>query len=316
MRRAAVVLVAVVACGQDARTTAAIAARQAAEAEAAKRAAAVRAVPDGTGVARATGHTLDAATLLREVFGATPGLGPLFAGVQLGAPASGFLPDDARARIEAFKAATGATVEFAFGDRLDRIVVSGEVADPIDPALVRSELTARWGRPIPLGDDDQAWLDEATSTRMRMTVVDDTITIGYEAYATLRRLIAPANPDRFGFEPVPLLGRPVAEVLPSLPGALRNGWHLTWRMPPLADGVKGLELFIGLDRAEHVNRLVAELPAAECDPIRATVAIKFGRAPAVDDDGQGTTVARWRAVGRTTSVGCSDGVTSIVVETR
>lgn len=312
MSRAAVGLLVLAACGQDAPPAADVAA----QAEAARRAAAVRAVPNGAGVAPATGHTLDVAIVLRDVLAPQPGLGPVFAGVQLGAPGSGFLSEPARTRIEAFKAATGATVYFDFAAQLDRITVSGALGDAAAGERLIDELTARWGRPLTLGPTDVVWRDEATSTRLRVTTTDEAqVTIAAEPYSTARRLIAPANPDRFGFEPQALLGRPLGEVLPVLPAATRTARAYTWYLPPMADGRRPLEPALVVDADDRVIRIALPIVPGDCADVVAQVTAKLGAAAQRFEDA-GVPITRWKARDRVVDVSCNDDLVIVVAELR
>jgi hypothetical protein len=137
-------------------------------------------------------HRLEA---LPQVFGARPGQpGPLLAGVHFDYDLA--VPDDARARISDFDIATDGHV-YIFANSFPGVTVDFGSDDGVVDAITRA-----WG-PSPAGT---VWVDEQDRVTASLFHDHGLASVSWQTFQTVDDLIKPSDPDRFGFEPTPLVG--------------------------------------------------------------------------------------------------------------
>jgi hypothetical protein len=152
-----------------------------------------------------------------QLFGAGLAVpGPLFDGIALGAPSTDFLPEAARARLEAFRQAHGIEIDFDFDER----ELLGIRFSAPDAATLTAVLTARWGGPSPDGSDAY-WIGE-DNRRLVVTTVADRADVMWSRYQSVNELISPGDKAKLGVEPFPLLGARLEKVAAALGSRLEE----------------------------------------------------------------------------------------------
>jgi hypothetical protein len=227
------------------------------------------------------------AAAIDQLFGATLAVpGPLFDGVALGAPSTDFLPEAARARLEAFRRAHGVEIDFDFDER----ELLGIRFGAPDAAALTAALTARWGGPVADGSDAY-WIGE-DNRRLVVTTVADRADVIWSRYQSVDELISPGDKAKLGVEPFPLLGArfdKVADVLGSrLVESPDYADQYQWRSPglPTSDGdtVTTIAVEDGV-----ITELVVETSGRHATELLAALHGKLGEPASHDGD-----LWRWR----------------------
>jgi hypothetical protein len=176
------------------------------------------------------------AAAIDQLFGATAAApGPLFEGIALGAASTDFLPEAARARLEAFRRAHGVEVDFDFDERE---LLGFRFSAPAAGALTAA-LTARWGPAVQDGSDAY-WIGDRS--RLVVTTVADRADLLWTRFQSVDELVTPSDRTRLGVEPFPVLGARLDKVAAALGSRLEESPDYAdqyqWRSPglPLADG--------------------------------------------------------------------------------
>jgi len=217
-----------------------------------------------------------------QLLGPTAGtLGPLFDGVRLGAASTDFLPDAARGRIEAFKAAHGASIDFDFDER-ELLAVR---ASAPGAAAVLDAIQARWGAPA-AGGPRAVWVD-GHGGRMSYEGTDGVAALTWDRYQSVAELILPTDKSRLGIEPFPVVGARLdrlARLLgPRLVESESYADHHVWTARPLPSADAPTTATAVVEDGVIVE-LVVEAGGDHADALRAALTAKYGRPTRTDGE--------------------------------
>jgi hypothetical protein len=224
---------------------------------------------------------------LDQLYGSSAAsMGALLDGIKLGADASSFQPEAARARIE--RASEDGTLSVSFDadeKSLHGVVVTldgreydateGTMTTLCDP--LHDKLVAAWGRPS-LGS---TWLDEAN--HQRATLDRDACTLTFSRYLTATEWIATV--------PVDGVGKNAEKYLATY--AATNGTafeeyaddYASWTGTALGTGDKASKYTVGITRGKITGlRVTADTDFDSFVTVRDALAAKLKSQPKLDDD--------------------------------
>lgn len=223
---------------------------------------------------------------LPSLLGAGPAtMGPVLAGLRLGAPSESFQSDETRERIAAFKGDHPVEVDFDF-DTVALNAVTLRLTG--SESELRDGVISLWGAPRLLGEDELVWLGDGV--RAVYTASYDGLELKFEPAMTAAQLIAPTDKAKLGFEPSPLIGSAAAKVVDLLPGLEDGGvgeWQLS--LPGVGHGSGRTAVSISADdRGAKIRRIYLEGSTLDTEELRTAAIAKWG-APEESDAGMSWT---------------------------
>jgi hypothetical protein len=248
---------------------------------------------------------------LDQLLGALPATtGPVLAGIELGAPSTTFLSEEARERIEAFKETRHLAVEFDY----EFATVDGITLRALGSGNdLRDGVIARWGTPRRLGEDELAWLNPAGTRAVLHTMIDG-IDVTFTQHMTVDALVAPREKDRLGVEPLPLVGARLLDVEERLGARLQESSYddeWVWTAPGVGYGTGRTTVRILVDPdTTKVTEVLIDGATSEGEAIRAALVAKWGAPKLVPDEDDNDNLT-WKRGGVTTSAYIDDDAFTI-----
>jgi hypothetical protein len=235
---------------------------------------------------------------LDQIMGAEPAtMGPLLAGLALGADSENFQSEEVRERIEAYIAHHDISVNFDF-DFVSLNAITVRVSG--DEGRLRAAAIAAWGTPRLLGEDELVWLGTGNQ-RAVYTAMSDGFELRFERYATVDDIIAPKDKAKLGVEPFPLLGSTRAKLEQAMGEKLQESSYddeLSWAMPGIGNGSGAtmVKVLFDPDAGSKIIGLTVESSTSDTEAVQAALVAKWGK-PKLEDN-----VLTWNKNGATISV--------------